>query len=97
MKVQVRYHLSIRLNLKKTSETLDLEDGASISNLVEILFTRYGEALGNTDQYIFSVGGQPVETAHSLREGDVVSIYPPMAGGYTRPLHAIGIPKQIHG
>ncbi|MBI4258465.1 MAG: MoaD/ThiS family protein, partial [Thaumarchaeota archaeon] len=58
-----------------------LEDGASIIDLVRMLLTRYGEALGDTNQYIFSVGGKHVETTHNLREGDVVSIYPPMAGG----------------
>lgn len=81
VKIQVRYHLSIRLNLKKASENFEIADGGSVGDMVNLLVSRYGENFGDPAQYVFSIGGQPVETAHSLRDGDVLSIYPPMVGG----------------
>jgi len=81
MEVEVRYHLSVRLSLKRTTETFDIEDGSSVGDLVGLIVSRYGSRFGDPAAYVFAVEGEPVEPRRRLQHREVVSIYPPTAGG----------------
>ena len=55
--------------------TLDLPEGTSVGDVIAAL------GIPPALPYIVLVNGQDVDTDHGLTPGDVVSVFPPLAGG----------------
>jgi molybdopterin synthase sulfur carrier subunit len=95
LKVTIRYFASIREIVGVQQEIMELENGASISDLLKLLERRYGERFND---YVFdAVSGKPRSYLHFMLDGnpvpmsDVLSrvldhdcelaIIPPVGGG----------------
>ncbi len=84
MRIQVRYHLSVRLSLKLRTEDYEVHEGGTLGELVVMVVAKHGAKFGDPSQYSFAIGGRHADSSQPLGDGDVVSIYPPVAGGGTR-------------
>ena len=92
MRVTVHYRAQARQAAGLASESVEVDAACSIEDLARLLAARRGEGLrgllfgddgairGNV---LFIVGGEQVPKAGgaTLRDGDTVTILPPMAGG----------------
>ncbi|MFA4029936.1 MAG: hypothetical protein GDYSWBUE_001272 [Candidatus Fervidibacterota bacterium] len=81
MRVEVRLFGPLKRYLPQSSigqrATLELTDDATVENLLM--------ALNITGmEFIVTVNDTPVNRSHRLNDGDIVSIYPPIAGGNMR-------------
>jgi molybdopterin converting factor small subunit len=91
MNIAVKYVAQVRQATGCAAEALNLEGGCSLQELVRRLADRHGEALRRLllsggslhDSILLFVGEEQVrwETPRSLRDGDVVTVLAPMAGG----------------
>ena len=87
MRIAVQLHATLTTFLPSTgrdgSATLDLDEGTAVADLVRRL------GIPPELSRIVLVNGHDVEDGAALRDGDVVDIFPPLAGGaaagwYTR-------------
>ena len=74
MMVEVRLFATFRQGRFKEKE-MELDEGTSVGDLLEQLKIHGKEAR------ILLVNGDAVSTEYELAAGDVVSIFPPLAGG----------------
>jgi sulfur carrier protein len=74
IKVEVRYFATLRIDDKK-KETLELQEDTSVDSLLE----QVGVAL--EDVAILLVNGIRTAPEYKLKDGDVVSLFPPVGGG----------------
>lgn len=94
MKVRVRVFARLRELLKNRELEIELKDGATLKDLLNILVEKYGEGLkeylfsrnGNLkDHFVIYINGVSLNEAGGvrgvLRDGDVVAILPPISGG----------------
>ncbi len=86
--VTVKYLMAFSQVTGKKSETLAIEDGLTVENLLQQLYSRYGRKLKKlveTDldnrSVIFVVNGEEKDLSTSLNEGDEVLISYPVGGG----------------
>ena len=86
--VTVKYLMAFSQVTGKKSETLAIEDGLTVENLLQQLYLRYGRKLKKlveTDldnrSVIFVVNGEEKDLSTSLNEGDEVLISYPVGGG----------------
>ena len=96
IRVTTRYYAFLRERVGREEETLELPEGASVGDFLEKLAERHGEKLLG---YVFDENKQlrsgfavalngenirPEEIRDTrLKDGDVVVILPPIAGGFT--------------
>jgi MoaD family protein len=86
--VTVKYLMAFSQVTGKKSETLTIEDGLTVENLLQQLYVRYGRKLKKlveTDldnrSVIFVVNGEEKDISTSLNQGDEVLISYPVGGG----------------
>jgi len=58
-----------------------LDSGATVAALREVLAARYPVLEPFMSTYVIAVGEEVQEPTHGLRDGDVVDLIPPIAGG----------------
>lgn len=68
---------------------LKLTNGATVEDLLKEL------KIGDVG-CIVTVNDVPVDRSHKLNDGDVVSIYPPIAGGAMRPQRTTNVSLAGH-
>jgi MoaD family protein len=95
MKVKIQYFASVRELINLREETLDLESGSTVEDLLRLLATRHGEKLGGylfdpktnkPRSYLqFLLNQQSISTFNGLstllENGAVFAIIPPVGGG----------------
>ncbi|MCI0463163.1 MAG: MoaD/ThiS family protein [Gemmataceae bacterium] len=91
MRVAVKYMAQVRQAAGRADEVLELESGCSLRDLVHRLTARHGPALERLllsgdrlhDSILLFVSDEQVrwETPRSLKDGDIVTVLAPMAGG----------------
>lgn len=86
MKVKVEYYATLRELLKIKWEEVEVKEGASVSDLMEVLVSLHGETLAQAlNESRKLVNGRDVEGLGGLKiilkEGDVLSLFPPIGGG----------------
>ena len=95
MKVKVQFFASVRELVGLSEETLELRDGGTAKDLIEILVARHGEGLrdcifepksGDLRRSLqFLVGEKPISALDGLStrlmDGCVFAIIPPVGGG----------------
>jgi molybdopterin synthase sulfur carrier subunit len=94
MKVHVKYYAMVRNATGKKEETIELDNGSKVRDLLNIIVNRYGEALR---RYLYSGEAQRIDylmitvndvntmslNKHDtiLHDGDTVMLLPPIGGG----------------
>ncbi len=92
MRIAVKYLAQVRQAAGCPAEALDVEGGCSLPELVRRVADRHGEPLrrlllnaagGPHDSLLLFVGDEQVRggAAVELKDGDVVTVLAPMAGG----------------
>ena len=81
MKVQVRLFAGLHDLLGQRQITLELADGATVSDLREQLGRQYPVVFPFLSTLVCAVDEEFVPLDHSLREGDDVALIPPVSGG----------------
>lgn len=78
MKVEVRLFGPLREYLPQDAQGhrafVELDDGSTVHSLLQRL------GIPNTS-YVVTVNDEAVDVLHQLQDGDVVSVFPPIAGG----------------
>ena len=80
MKVKVRYFASIRERMGMEHEEVETASGTTLGTLYEELKATH-EDLWEWSRVLLAVNGEYMEMDHSLSEGDVVAVFPPVSGG----------------
>jgi len=88
MKVTVRYFARYRSLVGRSEEELEVPEGITIRELIEILKERHpvlkNEVFAEEDDLAdvnVSRNGRYVRFDEVLRDGDTVAIFPPVSGG----------------
>ena len=89
MRVTVEVFAYLRLRLGQKSIFLDLEDGSDLHEVVRCIGDLYGREVkdlivtgdGQGFNVVFLVNGHGALPEQRLKDGDVVSIHPPIGGG----------------
>ncbi len=88
MKVTVRYFARYRSLVGRSEEELEIPDGITVGELIEILKEKHpvleGEVFAEDDDLAdvnVSRNGRYVRFDEVLRDGDTVAIFPPVSGG----------------
>ena len=101
MRVSVKLLGYLRIDLGQKEVDLELPEGASISDglvrLVEELGPAASRALvrpAGGYNVLFGLNGRAVEPSTPLSDGDVVTLFPPSAGGSDRLTMAVGVIRK---
>jgi molybdopterin converting factor subunit 1 len=81
MQVVVRYFAGHRDITSKTEETFELEQGATVGTLWELLVERYPRLSGYSGKMLYAVNQDFSTLATDLHDGDEVAFIPPVSGG----------------
>ena len=64
---------------RQTSE--NVAEGSTLGDLVQKLVIRFPKLGGTQRSMLMAVGVEYADAAHSLKEGEEVSLFPPVQGG----------------
>ena len=91
VKVRVRYLAVLRELTGRREEEVEVKEGATVGQVIELLTAKYGEKFGRYIlsgrryrgiKVLFFVDGRNVEgLGAQLREGCLLTLLPPIAGG----------------
>jgi len=81
MRVKVRYFARYRSLVGKSEEELEVPDGTTVRELLEILTDKYPPLKNELEDLNVSLNGKYVGLDEVLHDGDVVAIFPPVSGG----------------
>ena len=81
MKVRVRAFAVYRELLGRDSQELDLPDGATPRDAFERLFRGRDDLARMLKSTMFAVNEEYVPATSKLKDGDVLALIPPVAGG----------------
>ncbi|MGM0397006.1 MAG: MoaD/ThiS family protein [Bacillota bacterium] len=74
IKIEVRYFATLRVDDKK-KETLEVQEDRSVGELLDQIGVKL------EDVAILLVNGRRTPPENKLKEGDVISLFPPVGGG----------------
>jgi molybdopterin synthase sulfur carrier subunit len=81
MKVRVKYFSIHRDMTDKTEEEIQLDQGATLKDLLDRLIESYSRLKDAKDYTVISINGNFAEEKSKLKDGDVVALFPPVGGG----------------
>jgi MoaD family protein len=81
MKVRADFYSRLREIVGASTLNVELPDGATVGELVENLCRDYPRLRDFKKSMLFGIGVEFVDANHSLLDGDVVAIMPPVQGG----------------
>ncbi|MEM1946203.1 MAG: MoaD family protein [Candidatus Caldarchaeum sp.] len=92
MRVKTRYFAFIREKIGRDSEIFDLDEGSTVHDFIGYIQARYREKLGDVFEadglragFAIALNGENLDRSlwrqTRLKDGDVVVILPPIAGG----------------
>ena len=81
MKVIVKYFSIHRDMTDKTEEEIQLDQGATLEDLLSRLIESYPRLKDAKDYTVISINGNFAEEKPKLKDGDVVALFPPVGGG----------------
>jgi MoaD family protein len=81
MKVRVQFFSRLRDVTRSERLDLDMKEGATVSDLLAELFARFPTLRVWERSILVGAGVEFVDRDYVLREGDEISIMPPVQGG----------------
>jgi molybdopterin converting factor subunit 1 len=81
MDVTVRYFAGHRDIAGRNEEQIELDDGATVSGLWELLVARYPRLAGYSGKLLYAVNQEFSTLETELHDGDEVALIPPVSGG----------------
>ena len=94
MRVHTRFYAFLREKVGRSEDTLELEEGATIADFLKQISEKYGEIVGRDifdedgslrSGFAVALNGENVRREEwgttKLKDGDLVVILPPIAGG----------------
>lgn len=81
VRVQVKLFAAAREIVGQRELSLDLEEGSTVSDLMEHFFVRYPRLREMAGSLLLAVNREFSEPTAKLREGDEVGVIPPVSGG----------------
>lgn len=81
MKVTVRYFSILRGLASDVPETLRVDAGATVGDLLHRIFSLHPELLPFQSSLLIARNNEYASLDASLREGDTVDLMPPVSGG----------------
>ena len=81
MEVHVRFFASLRARSGEPGCTLDLPGGATVGEALHAVVTRYPALAGGEGAWHLAVNQTHADPATVLMPGDVLAIFPYLAGG----------------
>jgi molybdopterin synthase sulfur carrier subunit len=79
--VNVRFYASLRETIGQREITLTLPDGATVEHVRARVGETYPLVKPFLPNVVCAVGEEYVPVTHTLREGDLVALIPPVSGG----------------
>ena len=85
VKVQIKYLAAFRDRTGRRQEEVSFPPGATLRDVAEWLNKRYALSLPNP-QVMATLNGRgweqfPLELSTEIKEGDIICLFPPIAGG----------------
>jgi molybdopterin converting factor subunit 1 len=84
MHITIRYFAGHRDITGRSEERLDLEPGATVGSLWELLVARYPRLAGYSGRMLYAVNQEFGTLTTALHDGDEVAFVPPVSGGLPR-------------
>ena len=81
MQITITFYSYFRDLTGATEATETMEPGSTISDLLKQLFTRFPKLEAMQNSMLIAVGLEYQKRDYALREGDQVSLFPPVQGG----------------
>jgi len=75
MQIKVKLFASLRNQIGKKELDLDISDQKNVRDIIKVL------NLSEQDNFITMINGVHCKLEHNLNDGDVLSIFPMIAGG----------------
>lgn len=79
MKVRLKFFASFRLLTGTAGTELEVPEGTTTSDLLEMIKERYDGF--NEKTVLYAVNGEYVGEEVGLKEGDAIAFFPPVSGG----------------
>lgn len=81
MNIQVRFHAQLRDLVGATQLDVDLAAGSTVTDLLEKIYEQKPVLRGSDKSILVGAGVEFVERDYALRDGEEISIMPPVQGG----------------
>ena len=81
MNVRAEFYSRLRELVGASNLEIALPDNATVSDLMQHLFSEYPKLRDFQNSMLFGIGVNFVEKSHPLRDGEVIAIMPPVQGG----------------
>ena len=81
MKIYVQFYSYFKDLTGCAQTTEELPDGSSISDLLKQIFVRFPKLTAMEKAMLIAVGVEYQPRDHKLKNGDEVSLFPPVQGG----------------
>ncbi|MEO8205542.1 MAG: MoaD/ThiS family protein [Chthoniobacterales bacterium] len=82
IKIKVEFYSVLRDQVTKVPEvTVEIPSGQTLQNLLDKLFLEFPSLKDWDKQLLLAADLDYIEREHVLREGEVISIMPPVQGG----------------
>src|SRR5690242_18215942 len=81
MKITVQFFSFLRQTAGTTQVALELPEDTTVGDLLTELYRRYPRLTESTKTTLIAVGVEFARAEKCLKEGDVVSLMPPLQGG----------------
>jgi molybdopterin converting factor subunit 1 len=81
MQITIRYFAGHRDITRCAEERIDLESGATVGTLWELLVERYPRLSGYSGRLLYAINQEFATLATELHDGDEIAFIPPVSGG----------------
>ncbi len=81
MRIRVLYFQNIRKVTGMNEETVEIENGATVGNLIDSLVKKSPALAAAVPSLLFAVNEVHARESDPLKEGDTVAVMPPFSGG----------------
>jgi MoaD family protein len=81
MKIAIKLFASHREAVGKEKIIVDIEEGATIAQLLQIIFEKYLALKKLKDYTLISLNQNYANLEQKLKDGDEVALFPPVSGG----------------
>ena len=81
MKVRAHFFAQLRDIAKVETFTISLPDGVSVSDFLENLYQKFPALRAHDKTILIGAGVEFVDRNYELRDGEEISIMPPVQGG----------------